>query len=189
MLVHRAQRPGVGVGGHISTMRARHRVRSRFQPLLPGPEPPGRRRPDLLLPGPRLPPGMYARAYLEGRLTEHQLDGFRQELYPTRRRPAVLPAPAAHAGLLGNSRPFPWARRPECDLPSPVQPLPAPPRHQRHVAAARVVIPCDDGEMDEPETLGRDRQSAGARGTGQPDLRHQRATCSGSTVRCVATAR
>ncbi len=31
-----------------------------------------------VLPGPRLP-GMYARAYMEGRLSEDQLDGFRQE--------------------------------------------------------------------------------------------------------------
>ena len=37
----------------------------------------GRRRPGLL-PGPRLP-GIYARAFLEGRLTEDHLDGFRQE--------------------------------------------------------------------------------------------------------------
>ena len=54
MLVHRAQRPGVGVGGHISTYAsARGAVRGRLQPLLPRPRRPRRWRPDLL-PGPRL---------------------------------------------------------------------------------------------------------------------------------------
>ena len=34
-------------------------------------------------------PGMYARAFLEGRLSGDQLDGFRQEKSHPRRRPAV----------------------------------------------------------------------------------------------------
>ena len=43
-------------------------------------------------------PGIYARAFLEGRLSEEQLDDFRQEV--SRRRAVVLPAPVADARLL-----------------------------------------------------------------------------------------
>ena len=38
-------------------------------------------------------PGNYARAYLEGRLTEEQLDGFRQEVSVARRAVARIPTP------------------------------------------------------------------------------------------------
>ena len=44
-------------------------------------------------------PGNYARAFLEGRLTAEQLDGFRQEV-SARGRPVLLPAPLADARLL-----------------------------------------------------------------------------------------
>ena len=55
IMVHRAQRPGIGVGGHISTYASSAvALRGRLQPLLPRQGPPRRRRPDLL-PGPRLP--------------------------------------------------------------------------------------------------------------------------------------
>ena len=55
IMVHRAQRPGIGVGGHISTYASSaSALRGRLQPLLPRQGPPRRRRPDLL-PGPRLP--------------------------------------------------------------------------------------------------------------------------------------
>ena len=43
-------------------------------------------------------PGNYARAYLEGRLSEEQLDNFRQEVGGNGL--ALLPAPVADAGLL-----------------------------------------------------------------------------------------
>ena len=44
-------------------------------------------------------PGIYARAFLEGRLDERQLDNFRREIGGD--GPVELPAPAAHARLLG----------------------------------------------------------------------------------------
>ena len=76
--VHRAQRPGIGVGGHISTyassaalyevgnnhfFRGQHHAGGGDQIFYQG----------------HASPGMYARAYLEGRLSTDQLDGFRQE--------------------------------------------------------------------------------------------------------------
>ena len=76
--VHRAQRPGIAVGGHISTyassaalyevgynhfFRAQDHASGGDQVFFQG----------------HASPGMYARAYMEGRLGEDQLDGFRQE--------------------------------------------------------------------------------------------------------------
>ena len=76
--VHRAQRPGIAVGGHISTyassaalyevghnhfFRGQHHAGGGDQIFYQG----------------HASPGMYARAYLEGRLSTEQLDGFRQE--------------------------------------------------------------------------------------------------------------
>ena len=76
--VHRAQRPGIGVGGHISTyassaalyevgfnhfFRGRDHASGGDQIFIQG----------------HASPGIYARSFLEGRLTEQQLDGFRQE--------------------------------------------------------------------------------------------------------------
>ena len=45
-------------------------------------------------------PGIYARAFLEGRLSSEQLDNFRHELR-ARRRPLVVSASLADARLLG----------------------------------------------------------------------------------------
>ena len=79
MLVHRAQRPGVGVGGHISTYASSAALYEvGFNHFFRGQDHPGGG--DQIFFQGHASPGMYARAYLEGRLTEDQLDGFRQEL-------------------------------------------------------------------------------------------------------------
>ena len=76
--VHRAQRPGIAVGGHISTYASsaalyevghNHFFRGADHPTGG----------DQIFYQGHASPGMYARAYLEGRLSETQLDGFRQE--------------------------------------------------------------------------------------------------------------
>ncbi|GEK86148.1 pyruvate dehydrogenase (acetyl-transferring), homodimeric type [Microbacterium aerolatum] len=76
--VHRAQRPGIGVGGHISTYASaaslyevghNHFFRGQDHPSGG----------DQIFYQGHASPGMYARAFLEGRLTEAQLDAFRQE--------------------------------------------------------------------------------------------------------------
>ncbi|WP_188535613.1 pyruvate dehydrogenase (acetyl-transferring), homodimeric type [Kocuria dechangensis] len=78
VLVHRAQRPGIGVGGHISTYAgAATLYEVGFNHFFRGPDHPGGG--DQVFFQGHASPGMYARAYLEGRLTEEQLDGFRQE--------------------------------------------------------------------------------------------------------------
>ncbi|GAA0813121.1 pyruvate dehydrogenase (acetyl-transferring), homodimeric type [Spirilliplanes yamanashiensis] len=79
MLVHRAQRPEIGVGGHISTYASSASLYEvGMNHFFRGKDHPGGG--DHIFFQGHASPGMYARAYLEGRLTEHQLDGFRQEL-------------------------------------------------------------------------------------------------------------
>ncbi|MFY1687083.1 pyruvate dehydrogenase (acetyl-transferring), homodimeric type [Plantactinospora sp. WMMB782] len=79
MLVHRAQRPEIGVGGHISTYASSASLYEvGFNHFFRGKNHPGGG--DQIFYQGHGSPGMYARAFLEGRLTEHQLDGFRQEL-------------------------------------------------------------------------------------------------------------
>ncbi|MCG5432602.1 pyruvate dehydrogenase (acetyl-transferring), homodimeric type [Mycobacterium sp. MYCO198283] len=78
IMVHRAQRPGVGVGGHISTYASSAALYEvGFNHFFRGKSHPGGG--DHVFIQGHASPGIYARAYLEGRLTEHQLDGFRQE--------------------------------------------------------------------------------------------------------------
>ena len=78
IMVHRAQRPGIGVGGHISTYAGsatlyevgnNHFFRGQNHPSGG----------DQIFYQGHASPGMYARAFLEGRLSADQLDGFRQE--------------------------------------------------------------------------------------------------------------
>ena len=79
MLVHRAQRPGVGVGGHISTYASSASMYEvGFNHFFRGMDHPGGG--DQVFFQGHASPGMYARAYVEGRFNGDQLDGFRQEL-------------------------------------------------------------------------------------------------------------
>ena len=78
MMVHRAQRPGVGVGGHLSSFASSATLYEvGFNHFFRGKDHPGGG--DQIFFQGHASPGMYARAFLEGRLSETQLDGFRQE--------------------------------------------------------------------------------------------------------------
>ncbi|WP_224401812.1 pyruvate dehydrogenase (acetyl-transferring), homodimeric type [Pseudonocardia sp. ICBG1034] len=79
MTVHRAQRPGIGVGGHISSYASSATLYEvGFNHFFRGKEHPGGG--DQIYIQGHASPGIYARAFLEGRLGEDRLDGFRQEL-------------------------------------------------------------------------------------------------------------
>ena len=79
IMVHRAQRPGIGVGGHISTFASSASLYEvGFNHFFRGQDHPGGG--DQIFFQGHASPGMYSRAFLEGRLSENQLDGFRQEL-------------------------------------------------------------------------------------------------------------
>ncbi len=76
--VHRAQRPGIGVGGHISTYASAATLYEvGFNHFWRGKDHPGGG--DQIFIQGHASPGIYARAFLEGRLSETEMDGFRQE--------------------------------------------------------------------------------------------------------------
>ncbi|WP_226346097.1 pyruvate dehydrogenase (acetyl-transferring), homodimeric type [Agilicoccus flavus] len=92
VLVHRAQRPGIGVGGHISTYASAATLYEvGMNHFFRGQDHPGGG--DQIFFQGHAAPGMYARAYLEGRLDETQLDGFRQEhSHVVDGKPVALPS-------------------------------------------------------------------------------------------------
>ena len=78
VMVARANRPGLGVGGHIATYQsAASLYEVGFNHFFKGRKHPGGG--DQIYVQGHAAPGIYARSYLEGRLTEEQLDHFRQE--------------------------------------------------------------------------------------------------------------
>ena len=85
-------------------------------------------------------PGNYARAFLEGRLTEAQLDGFRQEV-SSPRRALLLPAPVADAGFLAVPHRLARHRGDHLDLPGPVHAVPDRARDRRYHRAQGVGLP------------------------------------------------
>jgi pyruvate dehydrogenase E1 component len=79
IMVSRANRPGLGVGGHIATYAsAASLYEVGFNHFFRGKDH-GESGDQVFFQG-HAAPGIYARAFLEGRLTEQQLNGFRQEL-------------------------------------------------------------------------------------------------------------
>ncbi|GAA5184475.1 pyruvate dehydrogenase (acetyl-transferring), homodimeric type [Rugosimonospora acidiphila] len=152
MLVHRAQRPGIGVGGHISTYASSASLYEvGFNHFFRGKNHPGGG--DQLFFQGHGSPGMYARAFLEGRLSEQQLDGFRQELshpgggLPSYPHPRLMPDfwefPTVSMGL-GAINAIYQARFNRYLHNRGIKDT-----SQQHVWAF-----LGDGEMDEPESLG-----------------------------------
>ena len=79
VMVHRAQRPGIGVGGHLSTYASSATLYEvGYNHFFRGKDHPGGG--DHVFFQGHASPGMYARAFLEGRLSTDRLDGFRQEV-------------------------------------------------------------------------------------------------------------
>ena len=152
IMVHRAQRPGVGVGGHISTFASSASLYEvGFNHFFRGQEHPGGG--DQIFFQGHASPGMYARAFVEGRLTEHQMDGFRQEL--------------SHSGGGLSSYPHPRLMPEFWQFPTvsmglgPINAI-YQARYNRYLAGRGIKDTSDqnvwaflgDGECDEPETLG-----------------------------------
>jgi pyruvate dehydrogenase E1 component len=80
-MVVRANQESHGIGGHISTYASAATLfEVAFNHFLRGPEHPSGG--DLVFFQGHASPGIYARAFLEGRLTEKQLENFRRELAP-----------------------------------------------------------------------------------------------------------
>jgi pyruvate dehydrogenase E1 component len=95
VMVHRAQRPDIAVGGHISTYASAAALYEvGFNHFFRGHDAEGGG--EQIFFQCHASPGIYARAFLEDRLTELQLDGFRQEL--------------SHSGLGGGLPSYPHPR-------------------------------------------------------------------------------
>ncbi|HTY72054.1 MAG TPA: pyruvate dehydrogenase (acetyl-transferring), homodimeric type [Actinomycetes bacterium] len=152
IMVHRAQRPGVGVGGHISTYASSASLYEvGFNHFFRGKDHPGGG--DQVWFQGHASPGMYARAYLEGRLSEAQLDGFRQELS----HPGGGLSSYPHPRLMPDFWEFPTVSMGLGPLNAIYQA-----RFNRYLHARGIKDTSDqhvwaflgDGEMDEPESLG-----------------------------------
>ncbi|GLZ42700.1 pyruvate dehydrogenase (acetyl-transferring), homodimeric type [Actinokineospora sp. NBRC 105648] len=154
MTVHRAQRPGVGVGGHISTYASSAALYEvGFNHFFRGKDHSGGG--DQIYVQGHASPGIYARAFLEGRLSTSQLDGFRQEL--------------SHAGPGGGLPSYPHPRLMPDFWEYPTVSMGLGPmnaiyqaRFNRYLndrgikdtSDQRVWAFLGDGEMDEPESRG-----------------------------------
>ena len=151
IMVHRAQRPGVGVGGHISTYASSASLYEvGFNHFFRGPDHAGGG--DQIFFQGHASPGMYARAFMEGRLTEKQMDGFRQELSHEGGGLSSYP----HPRLMPEFWQFPTVSMGLGPLNAVYQA-----RFNRYLHARGFKDTSDqnvwaflgDGEMDEPETI------------------------------------
>jgi pyruvate dehydrogenase E1 component len=152
IMVHRAQRPGVGVGGHISTYASSASFYEvGFNHFFRGKDHPGGG--DQIFYQGHASPGMYARAFLEGRLTETQLDGFRQELS----HPGGGLSSYPHPRLMPEFWEFPTVSMGLGPLNAIYQARFNRYLHNRGIkdtSQQHVWAFLGDGEMDEPESLG-----------------------------------
>ena len=159
--VHRAQRPGIGVGGHISTYASSATLYEvGFNHFFRGKDHPGGG--DQVFIQGHASPGVYARAYLEGRLSEDRLDGFRQELShggPGHGLPSY-----PHPRLMPDFWEFPTVSMGLGPMNAIMQA-----RFNRYLGARGFADTSDqhvwaflgDGEMDEPESRGLIHIAAG----------------------------
>jgi pyruvate dehydrogenase E1 component len=152
IMVSRANRPEVGAGGHIATYAsAASLYEVGFNHFFRGKA--GGESGDQVFFQGHASPGIYARAFLEGRLSEQQLDGFRQELshpgggLPSYPHPRLMPDfwefPTVSMGL-GPINAIYQARFNRYLYA----------RGIRDTSRSHVWAFLGDGEMDEPESLG-----------------------------------
>jgi pyruvate dehydrogenase E1 component len=152
VMVSRANRPELGVGGHIATYAsAASLYEVGFNHFFRGKDHPGGGD-QVYLQG-HASPGIYARAFLEGSLSEQQLLGFRQELshpgggLPSYPHPRLMPDfwefPTVSMGL------GPIAAIYQARFNRYLRNRGIKDTSQQHVWAF-----LGDGEMDEPESLG-----------------------------------
>ncbi|CAN5362900.1 pyruvate dehydrogenase (acetyl-transferring), homodimeric type [soil metagenome] len=150
VMVTRAQRPGVGVGGHIATYASAATLYEvGFNHFFRGRKHEGGG--DQIYIQGHGSPGVYARAYLEGRLTTDELDVFRQETQPG----GLSSYP--HPRLMPEFWEFPTVSMGLGGLHSIYQARFNRYLHNRGItdtSQQRVWAFVGDGEMDEPEAQG-----------------------------------
>ncbi len=153
VMVSRANRKGLEVGGHIATYQsAASLYEVGFNHFFRGKDHPGGG--DQVFIQGHGSPGIYSRAFLEGRLTEEQLDGFRQEVsrgpgnglssYPhPRLMPDFWEFPTVSMGLTALSAIYQARFNRYLDN-----------RGVKDTSEQHVWAFLGDGEMGEPESLG-----------------------------------
>ena len=150
-MVVRQNKYDAGIGGHISTYASLATLLevgfNHFFHASYGDQPG-----DLIYFQGHASPGVYARAFLEGRLTEEHLKNFRHELRE-HAGPFLLSAPVADAGFLELPHGLDGPGADQRHLPGALHALPGESRHDPADAAPRLGF-LGDGEMDEPESLG-----------------------------------
>jgi pyruvate dehydrogenase E1 component len=153
IMVSRAQRPGIGVGGHIATFASSASLYDvGFNHFFRGKDD-GRGGDQIFFQG-HASPGIYARAFLLDRLSEAQLDGFRQEKSKAPHGLSSYP----HPRLMPDFWEFPTVSMGLGPLGAIYQA-----RMNRYLTARGIADTGDshvwaflgDGEMDEPESLGQ----------------------------------
>ncbi|WP_435590985.1 pyruvate dehydrogenase (acetyl-transferring), homodimeric type [Nocardia sp. bgisy118] len=154
IMVHRAQRPGIGVGGHISTYASSAALYEvGFNHFFRGKNHTGGG--DQIFIQGHASPGIYARAFLEGRLSADKLDGFRQE-YSHGGLGHGLPS-YPHPRLLNNFWEFPTVSMGLGPMNAIYQARFNHYLHDRGIkdtSDQHVWAFLGDGEMDEPESRG-----------------------------------
>ncbi len=153
IMVHRAQRPGIGVGGHISSYASSASLYEvGFNHFFKGPQAAGGG--DQVFFQGHASPGIYARAFVEGRLSANQLDGFRQELsHPGGGLPSY-----PHPRLMPDFWQFPTVSMGLGPIDAIYQARFNRYLHDRGIkdtSQQHVWAFLGDGECDEPETLGK----------------------------------
>ncbi|MBX6390213.1 MAG: pyruvate dehydrogenase (acetyl-transferring), homodimeric type [Frankia sp.] len=156
IMVSRANRPEYNVGGHIATYASSASLYEvGFNHFFRGKDhlssSPGSGSGDQIFIQGHASPGIYARAFLEGRLTEEQLDAFRREGVPgglsSYPHPRLMPDfwefPTVSMGL-GPINAIYQARFNRYLLK----------RKIKDTSGSRVWAFLGDGEMDEPESIG-----------------------------------
>jgi pyruvate dehydrogenase E1 component len=182
-MVVQANRQSSEYGGHIASYASAatlYEVGFNHFWRAPGDQHPG----DMVFIQGHSSPGIYARAYLEGRLTEEQLRRFREEV--------------GGGGL--SSYPHPWLMPDFWQFPTVsmgLGPMMAiyQARFVRYLEHRGIVPPSDrkvwaflgDGETDEPSRSVRSRCRCARNST--TSCSSSTATCSDSMGRCAATAR
>ncbi|CAN5456628.1 pyruvate dehydrogenase (acetyl-transferring), homodimeric type [soil metagenome] len=141
---------GGGLGGHIASFASLATMLGiGFNHFWKGPDHPDGA--DLLYIQGHSAPGIYARAFLEGRLTEEQLNHFRQDV----EKKGVTSYP--HPRLMPEFWQFPTVSMGLGPLMAIYQARFLKYLHARGIADTskrKVWVFCGDGEMDEPESLG-----------------------------------
>ncbi|MFC9693242.1 pyruvate dehydrogenase (acetyl-transferring), homodimeric type [Kribbella sp. NPDC056951] len=153
VMVSKANRKGLEVGGHIATYQsAASLYEVGFNHFFRGKDHPGGG--DQVFIQGHASPGMYARAFLEGRLTADQLDGFRQEVS---RGPHKGLSSYPHPRLMPDFWEYPTVSMGLAALDSIYQARFNRYMHHRGIkdtSDQHVWTFLGDGEMGEPESLG-----------------------------------